>query len=85
MSLFENMRNAAGRTPDIGVPPRRDTALAETFLRTPDFSSKMQAQRADFASLALGRLIHHRGQRSAYLRRMGGKVPGIYGPGGDSA
>ena len=28
--------------------------------------------------------IHHRGQLSAYLRAMGGKVPGIYGPSGDT-
>jgi len=27
--------------------------------------------------------IHHRGQLSAYLRPMGGKVPAIYGPSGD--
>ncbi len=29
-------------------------------------------------------LIHHRGQLSTYLRTMGGKVPAIYGPSGDS-
>lgn len=29
-------------------------------------------------------MIHHRGQLSAYLRPMGGKVPSIYGPSGDS-
>jgi len=28
--------------------------------------------------------IHHRGQLSAYLRPMGGSVPSIYGPSGDS-
>lgn len=28
--------------------------------------------------------IHHRGQLTAYLRPMGGKVPSIYGPSGDS-
>src|SRR5262245_60470072 len=27
--------------------------------------------------------IHHRGQHSAYLRPMGGKVPSIYGPSAD--
>lgn len=27
--------------------------------------------------------IHHRGQLSAYIRPMGGKVPSIYGPSGD--
>lgn len=29
-------------------------------------------------------MIHHRGQLSVYLRAMGGKVPSIYGPSGDS-
>lgn len=28
--------------------------------------------------------IHHRGQVSVYIRPMGGKVPSIYGPSGDS-
>jgi uncharacterized damage-inducible protein DinB len=27
--------------------------------------------------------VHHRGQLSAYIRPMGGKVPSIYGPSGD--
>lgn len=38
-----------------------------------------------FLSLSLLHAIHHRGQLSAYLRPMGGKVPGIYGPSGDDA
>jgi len=29
-------------------------------------------------------LIHHRGQLSVYIRPMGGKVPSIYGPSGDT-
>lgn len=29
--------------------------------------------------------IHHRGQLSAYIRPMGGKVPSIYGPSGDAS
>lgn len=28
-------------------------------------------------------LVHHRGQLTAYLRPMGGKVPGVYGPSAD--
>ena len=28
--------------------------------------------------------VHHRGQLSTYIRPMGGKVPSIYGPSGDS-
>lgn len=60
-------------------------APAETFSRTLDFFGMMQAQGADFLSLALRHSIHHRGQLSAYLRPAGGRVPGIYGPSGDSA
>ncbi|HSK78406.1 MAG TPA: DinB family protein [Thermoanaerobaculia bacterium] len=28
--------------------------------------------------------MHHRGQLTAYLRPMGGKVPSVYGPTADS-
>ena len=37
-----------------------------------------------FLWLTLFDAIHHRGQLSAYLRPMGGTVPSIYGPSGDS-
>ncbi|HJT16706.1 MAG TPA: DinB family protein, partial [Thermoanaerobaculia bacterium] len=43
------------------------------------------ASRGDMAWWILFDLIHHRGQLSAYIRPMGGKVPGIYGPSGDDA
>ncbi len=28
-------------------------------------------------------MVHHRGQLTAYIRPMGGKVPAIYGPSAD--
>jgi len=34
--------------------------------------------------LALFDAVHHRGQLSAYIRPMGGKVPSVYGPSADS-
>jgi uncharacterized damage-inducible protein DinB len=34
--------------------------------------------------IALFDAVHHRGQLSTYIRPMGGKVPSIYGPSGDS-
>ena len=34
--------------------------------------------------LALFDAVHHRGQLSTYIRPMGGKVPSIYGPSGDT-
>jgi uncharacterized damage-inducible protein DinB len=33
--------------------------------------------------IALFDMVHHRGQLTAYIRPMGGKVPSIYGPSGD--
>lgn len=60
-------------------------APAETFSRSLDFFGMIQAQGVDFLALALKHSIHHRGQLSAYLRPMGAKVPGIYGPSGDPA
>jgi uncharacterized damage-inducible protein DinB len=38
----------------------------------------------DFLWFILFDAIHHRGQLSAYLRPMGGRVPSIYGPSADS-
>ena len=35
-------------------------------------------------SIMLRHSIHHRGQLSTYIRPMGGKVPGIYGPSADT-
>ncbi len=49
-----------------------------------DFMGMMQAPAAVFVSLAANHAIHHRGQLSVYLRPMGAKVPGIYGPSGDA-
>jgi uncharacterized damage-inducible protein DinB len=43
----------------------------------------MESKVEDMAWGFLFDLVHHRGQLSAYLRPMGGKVPAIYGPSGD--
>jgi uncharacterized damage-inducible protein DinB len=48
-----------------------------------DFYGFIQAPAAGIITFALGHSIHHRGQLSAYLRPMGGKVPSIYGPSAD--
>lgn len=40
--------------------------------------------RRDLAWLLFFDAVHHRGQLSAYLRPMGGKVPAIYGPSADT-
>lgn len=57
---------------------------AEAFNRQMDLFGKMQAPAYAFLSLMQNHAIHHRGQLSAYLRPMGGKVPAMYGPSADS-
>ena len=49
-----------------------------------DFFGMMQTQAVNYLMLMSKHAIHHRGQLSAYLRPMGAKVPGIYGPSGDT-
>jgi len=50
-----------------------------------DFRGAFQLPAAAFLDFSLRHAIHHRGQLSAYLRAMGGKVPAIYGESYDSA
>jgi uncharacterized damage-inducible protein DinB len=45
----------------------------------------MEQPVGEFLWLILFDSIHHRGQLSAYLRPMGGKVPAIYGPSADDS
>ena len=40
--------------------------------------------RGEMAWWILFDLIHHRGQLTAYIRPMGGKVPAVYGPSADT-
>ncbi|MEO8592296.1 MAG: DinB family protein [Candidatus Solibacter sp.] len=49
-----------------------------------DLMGMIQMPAVNFLSLALKHSVHHRGQLSTYLRPMGGKVPGIYGPSADT-
>ena len=57
-----------------------DAKLAEEI----DFFGMMKMPAASLLGLMVKHSVHHRGQLSAYLRAMGGKVPGIYGPSGDT-
>jgi uncharacterized damage-inducible protein DinB len=50
-----------------------------------DLFGMMQAPAVNFLAMAIKHSVHHRGQLSTYLRPMGGKVPGIYGPSADTA
>jgi uncharacterized damage-inducible protein DinB len=48
-----------------------------------DFFGLMKLKAVSLVSMAVRHSVHHRGQLSSYLRAMGGKVPGIYGPSAD--
>ena len=52
----------------------------EQLNTTIDLFGVIQGPALDFLALALKHSVHHRGQLSTYLRPMGGRVPGIYGP-----
>ncbi len=49
-----------------------------------DLLGMMQAPAVNMLAIAVKHSVHHRGQLSSYLRAMGGKVPGIYGPSADT-
>jgi uncharacterized damage-inducible protein DinB len=50
-----------------------------------DLFGMIQLTAVDFIALALKHSVHHRGQLSSYIRPMGGRVPGIYGPSANTA
>ena len=49
-----------------------------------DLLGMIQAPGINFLAMSIKHSVHHRGQLSTYLRPMGGKVPGIYGPTADT-
>ena len=49
-----------------------------------DLLGMIQMPGINFLAMAAKHSVHHRGQLSTYLRPMGGKVPGIYGPSADT-
>jgi uncharacterized damage-inducible protein DinB len=60
--------------------------LTPEQLATPvDFRGMFKLPAVMYLEFASNHSIHHRGQLSAYLRAMGGKVPAIYGESYDSA
>ena len=70
---------------------RMSAALDRVRALTPDQLTRIidlfgivQAPAAQFIGMAMKHSVHHRGQLSAYLRAMGGSVPGIYGPSADT-
>ena len=56
----------------------------EKLAKVIDLLGMIQAPGVNFLAIALKHSVHHRGQLSTYLRPMGGKIPGIYGPSADT-
>jgi uncharacterized damage-inducible protein DinB len=57
----------------------------EQLIKVLDFRGLFQLPAVSYLDFGIRHSIHHRGQLSAYLRAMGGKVPAIYGESYDSA
>lgn len=69
------------------VPAALDRVRAmsgEQLSNVIDLFGMIQGNGANFLAITIKHSIHHRGQLSAYLRAMGGSVPGIYGPSADT-
>ena len=57
---------------------------AEKLTANIDLLGLLQMPAINLLAMALKHSVHHRGQLSTYLRPMGSKVPGIYGPSADT-
>lgn len=58
---------------------------AEKLTSSIDLLGLVQMPAINLLAMAVKHSVHHRGQLSTYLRPMGGKVPGIYGPSADTS
>lgn len=63
--------------------PKLKAMSAEDCVRVIDFFGMFQFPAVVYVNLMINHSVHHRGQLSAYLRPMGGKVPSIYGGSAD--
>ena len=70
---------------DVPAALNRVRAMSgEALAGTLNLFDMIKAPAVNFVAMALKHSVHHRGQLSTYLRAMGGKVPGIYGPTADT-
>jgi len=63
---------------------RLEQTPTATLIADVDFAGFMRQPGLLYLNFLLHHSIHHRGQLSMYLRPMGAKVPGIYGPSYDT-
>ncbi len=69
------------------IPAALDRVRAipgEKLTNVIDLLGMIQLPAINFLAMAAKHSVHHRGQLSTYMRPMGGKVPGIYGPSADT-
>ena len=69
------------------VPPALERIRAmsgEKLTGIIDLFGIVQAPAVNFVAMAIKHSVHHRGQLSTYVRPMGGRIPGIYGPSADT-
>ena len=70
---------------NVPVALNRVRALSgEKLANVLDLLGMTQAPAVNLLAMAAKHSVHHRGQLSSYIRAMGGKVPGIYGPSADT-
>lgn len=83
---IRNAADAVARyTADVPAAIERVRALpADKLIETINMLGVYQLPALVILTMAVKHSIHHRGQLSTYLRAMGGKVPGIYGPSADT-
>lgn len=81
-----NSTDAAARYKEkVPAALNRVRALSgEDLVKVIDLFGMIKAPRINFLAMAVKHSVHHRGQLSTYLRPMGGKIPGIYGPSADA-
>jgi uncharacterized damage-inducible protein DinB len=65
-------------------PPAEQARIIADYTQVIDFFGMMQLPGVAYLTLMVKHSAHHRDQLSAYLRPMWAKVPGIYGPSGDT-
>ncbi len=88
---FQSMEDAvdiykkARKDVEAKLPALSDSAWDESGKFLVNGNTIMEMPRHGLAWMLMLDAIHHRGQLSTYLRPMGGKVPAIYGPSGDTA
>jgi uncharacterized damage-inducible protein DinB len=79
-------RDAAARYKEkVPAAVNRVRAMSgEKLVNVINLFDMIKAPGVNFLAMAIKHSVHHRAQLSTYLRPMGGKVPGIYGPSADT-